>query len=214
MQKKWLRVSMPLLAALGTLGAVVLVVVLSSSSSATKPAKPNQASHVSAAAVGASAPDAVTAQVRGTVQRALLLHQTLAVPPGVTDSASPTVRQLDQQAANGKSVIPKAFGAGPASKEQAALNHAIELERTGQFRVLGGGISNLRFVKVRISATSAQVAATVTTWSKIALKNPSGVWVPARSTNDLSIQMTLDQGQSGGWLVQSFTWDFVPGTGP
>jgi hypothetical protein len=45
--------------------------------------------------------------------------------------------------------------------------------------VLGGGISNLGFVKVRISDTSAQVAATVTTWSKIALKNPSAVWVPA-----------------------------------
>ncbi len=43
---------------------------------------------------------------------------------------------------------------------------------------------------------------------------PNGKWLTANPVNVMDYTATLEQNQTGQWLVSSLVGDFVPGEGP
>lgn len=167
-------------------------------------------------AVSATGSVAVADQVRSAVTRALRVHQTIAIPPGAAAGRSPNAAQLDQTMADGAAAVQSIFGANVAKKELDALGRSVEMQRTGHFRVLGGGIDRLNFTSVSLdsTATMANVDASVDTWSTMSRMNPDGTWHTVQPKNTLLVKMTLSRDSSGAWIVQQFTWKFAPGSEP
>jgi hypothetical protein len=164
---------------------------------------------------GAAAQDS---DIRGAVEQALRTHQTLAVPHRAQPGAgvNPTEADFRRQKEEGTAAVHAIFGDTPAAKEIAALDKAIAMQRSGQFRVLAGGIKNLSFASIDVNpdGTTATVHATVETWSKISLKNPDGSWHDADPHNTLQITVTLTRSDLTKWVVRAFDWAFAPGAGP
>lgn len=162
----------------------------------------------------ADASDSPEGQVKATVELALRTHQTLSVPP-VPAGATPTAADLQAQHDNGVAAINAIFGTSVAVQETKALDKAIALERTGHFKVLGGGVENIKFNSIVVNADNATVTLSVDTWSKISLRNPDGTWHPTTPRNTLNVTMTLSRDfQTGRWTVETFDWSFTPETRP
>jgi hypothetical protein len=154
-------------------------------------------------------------QVKAAVELALRTHQTMVVPTGIAPDAMPSDADLQALRSRGNAAINTIFAPAVAKGESKALDNAIAMEKSDHFKVLSAGIANVKYTNVDIDATTATVNLTVDTWSSISLRDPDGVWHPARPQNTLVVTMTLSQDfGSQRWTVQKFTWTFTPETRP
>jgi len=168
-----------------------------------------------------SKPTTAQGLIRAVAEKAIRLDATIALPPAsalaagqsTTNGRSATAAELKDQTSAGRAAIAAIF-AGPAAKqEQLGLNTSVQMQGNGQFRVLGGGATHVDVKDIAVNGSTATVTAQADEFSRIAVKNPDGKWIPARPMNTLDVTMTLSHA-TGTWLVQTFNFDFANGTGP
>lgn len=153
-------------------------------------------------------------QVRIAVEKALRAHQSLEVPPSAAVRDAPTSADLDATQSAGNATIADNFTGKQGATEKKALDSAVADQRSGSFRVHGGGIKNLSLKSVAITGSTATVTGVVDTWSEMSMKQPDGHWLKSRPENTLDFTMTLEQDAKGKWLANGFDFDFAPGTAP
>ena len=151
------------------------------------------------------------------IQNALEIDQKLQLPvvpvaPNAATSVVPDAATVDRQMASGSVAIKSKFAGAAADREISALQGVIKEERSAgdHFRVLDAGVGKPIFSKV----STATAEGTVETWTKMQFKNPDGTWITSEPHNVIHFIMTLAKDASGQWTVQSFDWDFPPGSGP
>ncbi|SRR6266702_1473369 len=175
----------------------------------------------------ADADAAQIALVESTFSTALTADRTVDAPPAATygqaasaaiaagqpaPAVADSVRQ--QQLRTGISTLAKYFTPAQAAHESIGLRNAISEETDPRIRNIGMGVSGVKFVHVSVKGATATLEADVTIWAKSQMLQPNGKWLTANPVNVMDYTATLEQNQTGQWLVSSLVGDFVPGEGP
>lgn len=178
----------------------------------TAPSAPTTPSDMPTPSGGAE-PDA---EVRAAVIRAIRAHQEAVAPSqtGLAANHAPSAAQLSTQQSVGLSAIGSIFTAAQANKETRALDNVLSAERSGQVRMLGGGVTKVTFQSVAVDGSSATVEAIADVFSNFSARQPDGSWIPAEPHNSLDMRLALTKDASQKWMITDMTWTFVPGTGP
>ena len=173
--------------------------------------------------VAAARPAAVDAagvnQATLLLQTALVARQKVVVPQAAVQGRAATAAQLSQLSSTAPTTLAGLFSGSALAAEQKNLQNALTAEQDGTFQVLDGGSDGFTFEPPTSSVTTSEqrvvIQGTYRAWSKVAQLQSGGKAVPATPSNQIDFTATLiNEAQAPGWHVDTFFWQFHPGSEP
>jgi hypothetical protein len=193
-----------------------------------------QTSTSSAAAVGPAQLAQSIGAAKSSYQDAMIARQTTGIPAlnadaktriaslksGAVSAAvapNPAVETLSVLQRNGDDRLRQLFHGKALENESKGLAAAIEMQKgSTNFRALDGGADSFSYKSERaIDADTVEITGSVRAWSKVAQVQSDGIpLVIATPSNVLNVTTTMKKNSQGLWQVDSFVWEFAPGSAP
>ena len=109
-------------------------------------------------------------------------------------------------------VLSQYYAGTPLTRNVNTIQAHIRADKSGTTRYLAGGVENLVFTFVSVTASTALVSVSLTAWTRVA-QDQNGTLVQANPHNDVDYTFTLTKA-TGRWLIDSEAWSFRPGSSP
>ena len=131
--------------------------------------------------------------------------------------ALPDEAVLRAQRVAGRNLLAKTMTGTALARNTTTMNQWLDAQEDGtddpDFRPLGGGVSDVRLTTMNVDDTQASVTAEVDEWAAMAQIGEDGGAEISRPTSTVLVKAHLVQ-KDGSWLVDDYTWEFAPGSGP
>jgi hypothetical protein len=136
-----------------------------------------------------------------------------ALPNSPTRSGNATRPQVLQHLRDVRTLIEHTF-TGPALSTELSTFDQISSPEPDAWS-LGGGIGRIKVKSVEVTGDSAIEKARVETWQRQQpYRDVDGNWRTAEPHSEVDAVLTLTRDDAGNWLVERYSWEFVPGHGP
>jgi hypothetical protein len=99
------------------------------------------------------------------------------------------------------------------TKRKELLHRGIEIQQSGDFKVIGGGIRDVSFDSMTITGVTATVHLTYTNDAEYAARQPDGSVLHANPSNQMIEDVGLIKTDQG-WRITSDVSNFAPGSEP
>jgi hypothetical protein len=153
-----------------------------------------------------------TLAVKDVFVRAVTLLQTVGIPPNASVDRVPTADDLTQMKNSGTAALNSLFTSNAVNEGLVRLNNAAQIAAS-DVRALGGGVSGVTYDTLVPSADgSYTISAHVTAWARLAQIH-NGHAAVATPSNVLIVKATLIPA-NGTYMVDSYSWEYVPGSEP
>jgi hypothetical protein len=157
------------------------------------------------------------AAVKGAFSSAMVAERRVMMPTG-SAVAAPwahlAAAQVQAVSTNARMAIASSFTGLAATQETAKISLLAAAAAAPDAEELGTGVSSIDYKSVTVhSPSDTTVHAVVTVWSRQAGRQPGGSWTVFSPSAQEDTTATLTE-VNGHWLVSSYHWNVVPGTGP
>ncbi len=116
---------------------------------------------------------------------------------------------------SGKKALARYFTPSLVQRDLTALDNAVHQDANPNVMNLGVGVTNVKFIRVKVTGAIATAEAHVTVRGVTRIRQTNtGPWLTTPGMNIVDDILTLVREPSGRWLVNSYYSNLVPGYGP